>query len=240
MEKYLYEDLYTLEEKHWWHISKRNMVSSLISKYITNKNPQILDIGCGTGKNVEMLSRIGTAWGLDNSVDAIEFCRKRGLKNIKLGQSSKTGFENSSFDAVTLLDVLEHVDEDPTLKEIRRILRDNQFLIITVPAFSWLWSKWDQVLHHKRRYTKQSLRKVLERNNFKIEKISYMYSFLVLPALLIRFIKSLFFKDYYPSDFKLSSPSVNNLLIRISNIERFFIENANIPFGTSLVCIAKK
>ena len=240
MEKYLYEDLYTLEEKHWWHLSKRRLVLNLVHKYTQDANPQILDIGCGTGKNLEALSKVGQAWGLDNSKEAIEFCRKRGLENVKIGQSFKTDFEKSSFDLVTALDILEHVDDSKSLKEIFRILKNGKFLIITVPAFPWLWSNWDEILHHKRRYTKKSLQLVLEKNKFKVLKISYMYSFLVLPAVIIRFIKSLFFKDYYPSDFKLSSPIINELLTKVADLERIFIKKGGVPFGTSLICVAKK
>lgn len=240
MEKYLYEDLYNLEEKHWWHIAKRKVILNLTSSFLKTRRPKVLDIGCGTGKNVEVFGQIGTTYGIDNSPEAINFCQSRSLANIKLGTSEETGFSQNHFDLITLLDVLEHTDEDKTLAEVARILKNDGILTITVPAFSWLWSQWDVVLHHKRRYTKTTLTQALERNGFQVLKISYMYSFLVLPAVFIRFIKSIFYKKHYPSDFKISSPLINYILLFLVYLELKIMQKFSIPIGTSLVCIAQK
>ena len=240
MQKYLYQDLYELEDIHWWHKAKRKLVSLLLEKYLNGKPSKILDIGCGTGKNLEVFSKFGQVFGIDNSTDAIAFCKKRGLKGVTLGSIEKIPYKNSSFEIITALDVLEHVDDSKALREISRILKKEGVLIITVPAFQWLWSKWDEVLYHKRRYTEKTLSKILKNNGFKIVKTSYIYSFLVLPSLIIRGIKKIFYKDYYPSDFKLSNKIINDFLITLANIERIFIINFKIPFGTSVVAVAKK
>lgn len=240
MKKYLYEDLFLLEDKHWWHISKRRIVHKLIEKYNTKENPKILDIGCGTGKNMEDLQNLGSIYGLDSSPEALRFCKKRGLNNLILGSAEKTKLKNNFFDIITILDVLEHTDDKKTLKEVHRILRDDGLIIITVPAFSWLWSNWDIVLHHKRRYTKKNLTGVFKKEGLQIIKISYMYSFLVLPVLIIRALKSLFLKKSYSSDFKLSSPFLNLIMNKITNIESFFIMLTSIPIGTSIIVVAKK
>jgi ubiquinone/menaquinone biosynthesis C-methylase UbiE len=240
MEKYLYEDLYKLEDKHWWHRSKRKICLELIQEYSKKKNLRILDIGCGTGKNVEAFSSLGEVWGLDNSKEAIMFCKKRGLKNLKLGNLDKTGFKDGYFDVVTMLDVLEHLeDQDKALNEIKRILRPNGILIITVPAFSWLWSQWDVVLHHKRRYSNNLLHKVVTRNGLEVLKLSYLYSFLVLPSLIIRVIKSRLNKKSYGSDFSLSNSFIDSILLTLVIIEQSFLKIASIPFGTSLICVSR-
>ena len=242
MKKYLYQDLFELEEVHWWHIAKRKICLALIKKYVkTRSNFKVLDIGCGTGKNLEEFCKFGKAFGIDTSIDAIRFCReKRGLKNVTLASAQKTGFSYDSFDVVCILDVLEHTDDKKTLKEIHRILKPGGLLLITVPAFNFLWSRWDEVLHHRRRYTKDSLEKILSFTNFEVVKISYMYSFLVVPLIVIRFIKSFLFKNHYPSDFKISNKILNKVMISVSALESNLIFNSSIPFGTSLVCVAKK
>ena len=240
MQKYLYKDLYNLEETHWWHISKRRAVQNLIRKYNLSLNPKILDIGCGTGKNMEGLLKYGVVWGLDNSSDAIRFCKMRGLKNLKLGSAEKTNLKDESFNIITLLDVLEHTDDNKTLKEMHRILKREGLLIITAPAYLWLWSDWDRVLHHKKRYTLNTLNEILATNNFSPVKMTYLYSFLVLPVLIIRKIKQKFSKDFYQSDFKLSTPLLNFLLNNLSRLEFFLAENFFIPFGTSILVVAKK
>lgn len=241
MQKYLYVDLYNLEETHWWHKAKRNLVIHFLTDHLKNKrNNKILDVGCGTGKNIETFTKVGTVWGIDSSKEAINFCKKRGLRNITLGNIEKIPFDKEFFDCVTTLDVLEHVDDSKALKEIYRVLKKSGIAVATVPAFPKLWSRWDEVLHHKRRYTQKTLKSVLQKNGFKIVKISYIHSFLFLPVLIIRTVKNLIHKNYYPSDFKLSNKVINYLLENIANLEKFFIINAQVPFGTSLIVVAQK
>lgn len=240
MQKYLYQDLYNLEETHWWHINKRELIGFFAKHKLLNKKGKILDVGCGTGKNIETFSKLGECWGIDTSPDAIAFCKKRGIEKVIKGNIEKIPFPKQSFNVITALDVLEHVDDSKSLKEIYRVLKSNGIIIITVPALPQLWSRWDEVLHHKRRYTKKSLEKILQENNFKVLKISYVYSFMILPVFLIRLIKKIYFKDYYPSDFKLSNPLINYLLSRICKFEKYFVTRATVPIGTSLVTIARK
>lgn len=240
MEKYLYEDLNNLEESHWWHISKKLLCLLLISKFSKGRDLKILDVGCGTGINILTLKKVGLVSGIDCSREAIKYCQSRGLKKVSLGNVYHTNYPDGSFDLVTLLDVLEHTDDRRSLMEINRILKKQGLLLLTVPAFSWVWSRWDVVLHHRRRYNKLMLTQVLEENGFKILKISYLYSFLLIPALLIRLVKTLFLKSYYPSDFKLSSPLINKIGLFLAAIERKIFLNYSLPFGTSLVCLAQK
>lgn len=244
MEKYLYQDLYILEDTHWWHKAKRNIVSQLLKSYVVNKGKplKILDIGCGAGKNLESLSRFGETFGIDNSPEAIKFCKKRKLANqVYLRNSDNTKFPNNYFDIVVLLDVLEHVDEKPTLVEINRILKPNGLLILTVPAFSWLWSQWDVVLHHKRRYNASQLLISLTQNNFKPLKTTYLHSFLIPPIIIIRSIKSkLKASKEYSSDFQINSSLINTILFLLSRIEAMIINFFSIPFGTSIVSLSIK
>lgn len=241
MNKYLYADLYELEDKHWWHIAKRKTCLALLRKYLIVKNPKILDVGCGTGKNVEEFSKLGQAYGLDNSPDALQFCKeKRGLKNISLGDAEKTGFDEKMFDVLSMLDVLEHTDDTKTLKEARRILKDSGYLLITVPAYQWMWSNWDVALHHKRRYTKGQIVGLLERNGFEIVKASYLYSFLLLPVYVVRKIKNVLGGENYSSDFKIGLPVADKVLGVIADVERLIAFTFGVPFGLSIIVIARK
>lgn len=240
MQQYLYQDLYQLEESHWWHKNKRELVFFFIKQNITDKKNRILDVGCGTGKNIEVFSKLGECWGIDTSPSAIAFCKKRGIKKTIKGNIEQIPFSSQSFNVITALDVLEHVDDSKSLKEIYRVLKKGGVIIATVPAFPKLWSKWDEVLHHKRRYTSKSLKRILQENKFKIIKISYFYLFLIIPIFLVRLVKNFFFKNYYPSDFKLSNNTINYLLRNISGFERFFIPFLSLPFGTSLIVVARK
>lgn len=241
MRKYLYKDLYQLEDKHWWHVSKRRAVVGCIQSYLKNTNPRILDIGCGTGKNLEQLKKYGKIYGLDNSKEAIKFCNQRGLKNIRLGKAENMPFKSDSFNLITLLDVLEHTDDNKTLNEVYRVLEKDGLLILTVPAFSWLWSDWDKVLHHKRRYNLNNLAKLLQKHSFTVSYATYLYSFLVLPALIIRQIKQKFLKsEKYSSDFKLSNDLLNKIIGVMANIEFKIVQKIPLPLGTTILVVAKK
>lgn len=239
MHKYLYRDLYELEEKHWWHLSKRKELIEFVNR-LDLKNSNILEIGCGTGKNLEVLSKYGKTWGLDNSSEAIKYCKRRGLNNLVLGEAEDMPFAKGKFNLIILLDVLEHTYDDKTIGEISRILAPKGYLIVTVPAFSWLWSQWDVVLKHKRRYEKNELISKLNIGGFEIKKISYVYIFLMLPVLIVRLIKSRIFKKEYPSDFKLGGSLSNWLFIQLCNIERIIRSKIELPFGTSIICLAQK
>lgn len=238
MNKNLYQDLYELEEKHWWHISKRELCQKVIAKYF--KGGKIVDIGCGTGKNVESFSKFGEVWGIDNSEEALKFCKKRGLEHVSKGDAEKSNLPSNAFSLVTLLDVLEHTDDTKTLKEIRRILKKDGLLLITVPAYQWMWSQWDVELHHKRRYTKEGLEKLLSKSGYEIVLSSYRQSFMVLPVYLFRKIKTFFKPLDYGSDFKIGSPFINVPLLYVTKLEHEFVTTAGVPFGVSILTLARK
>ena len=235
----LYQDMYITENTHWWHKAKRKFVKLFITQNIKKTDIKILDVGCGTGKNMEELSSSGEVWGVDISDEALLFCKKRHLTNVKKGEAEILPFDNDTFDIVCALDVLEHVDDMTAIKEIGRVLNSNGHVIITVPAFSWLWSKWDEVLHHKRRYTREKIRKILEENGFIILRNTYIHSFLVIPSLIIRKLKQLQSKDY-SSDFQINNSFSNTFLSFISELELMWINRYDMPFGTSVLCIAQK
>jgi len=239
MRKDLYKDLYTKEETHWWHRSKRRFVKQFITTYAEKKSNSILDIGCGTGKNMEELALYGDIWGIDTSSDALSFCKKRGLTHIKKGRAERLPFKNNTFDIVCALDVLEHVDDKVVVKEVKRVLKESGFIVITVPAYNWLWSKWDEILHHKRRYTKKSLEKVLKNEGLYILRNTYIHSLLLIPLYIIRKIKQLQ-SNAYSSDFRISNSIINKTLFALSKLEQRWINRYDMPFGTSVLCIAQK
>lgn len=235
----LYEDLYKTEDVHWWHKAKRRFVKQLITTHIHKKSLTILDVGCGTGKSMDELSSLGGVWGVDISDEALLFCKKRNLTHVKKGEAEHLPFQKDFFDVVCALDVLEHVDDEASIREIKRVLKNNGFIIISVPAFSWLWSKWDEVLHHKRRYDKKQLERILKKEGFAILKNTYIHSFLVIPILIIRKLKQLQHKQY-TSDFQVNNGVLNRLCSFLSELEQIWINRYDMPFGTSVLCIAQK
>jgi len=240
MQSYLYDDLYELEDTHWWHLAKRRLVFALIHRYATREHPRILDIGCGTGKNIEAWSRLGFTAGIDIEPRAIAYCRKRGIAHVRRGKAERSGLLRSSVNVVTMLDVLEHTDDTLVLPEIARILSEHGILIVTVPAYPWLWSTWDVVLHHRRRYTKNELCRTLSAYGLNPLYASYVFSFLPIPVIIVRLIKSRLPKNRYGSDFRLTSGVINRILYILSVLEQYVMRIVPLPLGTSIVCVAQK
>src|SRR6185503_4295362 len=167
MQAHHYPILYQVEDTHWWYVGRRRIIQSLVEKIVATLNtpePRILDVGCGTGANLKMLAAYGRAEGVDISPQAVEFCHERGLDSVKLGAAEDLPQENDSFELVTALDVIEHLDDDVAgLREMRRVLRRDGRVLLFVPAFMFLWGVQDDVSHHRRRYTLPSLLRRLKR-----------------------------------------------------------------------------
>lgn len=231
--------MYQTESHHFWHKAKREYVGKMIETYGRNGGKDLLDVGCGTGQNMEELAKMGTVFGVDSSDEALAFCKKRGLSNLKKGFAEKIPHKSEQFDVATILDVLEHVNDIKAVEEIGRVLKKRGIAIVTVPAFSWLWSKWDEVLGHKKRYTKKTLPSLFHEAGWEVKKTTYIHSFLVIPTLMIRTIKSKQSREY-TSDFQLMNPFINKILHTLSHLEQMVVTRYDMPFGTSLLCVVQK
>jgi len=245
MNKKEYRRLYELESSYWWYIGRREIIKSLLAKISLNKNSHILEIGCGTGGNLEILSQFGEVTGLDNSPEAIEFCQKRGFRNCLLGDAENINFPERSFDLIAALDLLEHInDEQKVLKEIHRALKDDGYFLIMVPAYQFLWSEHDEALHHKRRYALPGLRDKLLKANFDIVSASYFIFFTALAFFIYRILRKIFSdgkkkENQKKTDYLLLPNFLNNFLISLLKLEAFLSKYITFPFGISIACIAK-
>src|SRR5712691_3232824 len=161
MQAHTYAIMREVEDQHWWYVGRRRIIASWVEnvcREIGKQRPRILDVGCGTGANLQMLAEFGAAEGVDVSTEALDFCRARGLAEVKQGEAESLPFEDASFDLVTGLDVVEHLDDDIAgLSEMRRVLRPEGRAVLFVPAFMFLWGVQDDISHHRRRYTRAEL-----------------------------------------------------------------------------------
>jgi dolichyl-phosphate beta-glucosyltransferase len=237
-----YRYMYDLEEYHWWFVSRRNLIISM-NKSLDISSPSILDIGCGTGGNLQEFAKLGNSFGLDASMQAVEFCKKRGLKNVIECSAEKIAYRDNTFDVITCLDVLEHLpDPVEALREMKRVLKDSGKIIITVPAFRILWSQHDDALGHLRRYERESLICDLTEAGFQIEKMGFLYFlsfFAVAPIRLIR--KFLVPGIKLRSDTTTLPPKpLNEFMKFLFNIEIRLSRKFGLPFGTTLYAVACK
>ncbi len=240
--RHTYRILYQVEETHWWHRGRRRIIESFvreICKDFKNRRPRILDVGCGTGGNLNLLSQFGDAEGVDVSADALDFCRQRGLENVRLGAAEKLPYEDGRFDLVTALDVVEHIDDDVAgLREFRRVLKPDGRILLFVPTFMFLWGIQDDVSHHRRRYRLQELREVVEQAGFEVERATYANITFFLPIFLGRKLMSITGLRT-ESENNINVSALNGLFGRIFGAESAALRYLDFPFGVSGLCVAR-
>lgn len=243
MELEEYAKMYELEEGYWWFKGKRKLISSWIEKhYGGRKRLRLLDVGCGTGIVMKMVGRYGEVYGLDFSKEAITFCKKRGLKNLKKGSADNLPYKDGFFDAVTILDVLSSrwVKDQNAVKEIFRVLKKGGRIFITDSAMKCLWlSRHDMAFQTAKRYNKREMIEMVENAGFHIEKISYFNTGLFLLVFISRKINNLVGKGA-KSDVKRINPLLNWLLFAYYSSEISLLKYISYPFGVSLFVVGRK
>jgi SAM-dependent methyltransferase len=243
MKEHTYPIMFRVEQSHWWYTGRRKILSSFVEDIcsrVTDRRPHILDVGCGTGANLLMLSQYGDAEGVDVSEDALAFCRERGLENVKLGAAEELPYDDGTFDLVTALDVVEHLDDDLAgLREMRRVLRPGGRVLLFVPTFMFLWGLQDDVSNHRRRYRMPELGRVLEQAGFEIERATYANIMFFMPILAMRKLMRLT-GIKAESENNINVPALNGVLAHMLGAESLLLKYANIPFGVSGLCVARK
>src|SRR5205085_3286633 len=243
MMEHTYPILFRVEQSHWWYIGRRKIIANFVAdicRRVTDRRPRILDVGCGTGANLLMLSKYGDAEGVDVSEDALAFCRERGLDKVRLGAGEELPYDDATFDLVTAFDVVEHMDNDLAgLKEMRRVLRPGGRVLLFVPTFMFLWGLQDEVSNHRRRYRLPELRRVLEQAGFEVERTTYANITFFLPILLIRkFMRLTGIRT--DTENSINMPLLNGVFGALLGAESTMLRYLNLPFGVSGLCVAKK
>jgi SAM-dependent methyltransferase len=239
VEDAIYQQLYDLEDGHWWFRGRRAVLWALLRRAGLPAVPRVLDAGCGTGRNLAEFGALGTAQGVDPSPAAIEFCRRRGLTGVTAAGIEELPFEDGAFDLILATDVLEHVQRDDlAAAELRRVAAPGAVLVVTVPAYRWLWSQHDDSHHHLRRYTAPALRSRLAAAGWRAEVLTYFNSLLLPPIALVRLLARR--RAAQRTDYQLTGGLVNRLLELPMRAEAALIERgARFPAGVSIGMVCR-
>jgi SAM-dependent methyltransferase len=238
MERLAYREMAELDQKHWWYRARRKVLADLIRREASPPpDARILEIGCGTGHNFEVLKQFG-------SVDAIELDdESRAIAEQRLGRKIMTSplpelaGVRDGYDLVAALDVIEHIDDDAAaLAVIATKLKPGGKFVMAVPAHRWMWSAHDVVNHHKRRYSKVGLKRLVEGSPMKLEKIGYFNSLLFPLAVAQRLASKARGKD--DAEVKLPSAPLNRALESVFGAERHLVGRLPLPPGLSLFAVA--
>jgi SAM-dependent methyltransferase len=245
MDASMYRDFAELHEaRHWWFVGRRRILAALISSWLPpGRDLRILDIGCGTGGMIPLLSEYGRVTGIDPAEAAIRYSKQRYDVTAELLRMDFPAEVPASrdFDLVTLFDVLEHLDDDAlALARAGSLLRGGGLLLVTVPAHRYLWSPHDEINQHRRRYERGELRARLEQSGFRIERLSY-YNMLLFPVVYAaRLLRRRLNPTDRRSDFRIGNDWVNNRLADLFGAERMLLKHWDLPVGVSLLAMARK
>lgn len=243
MDRTLYRNYFEADKNHWLMRGRRQILSDLLEYYTGRSSIKVLDLACGVGHTVAELAAVGhDAHGVDISAEAVRLGEVYGVKNLKFLDSSRTLHPNDHFDAVLLVDLLEHLkDESWAMDEAYRILRPGGIAIIVTPAFKFLWGIHDEMSNHYRRYNMAELLAVVAQTpGFKVVKKSYFNTLLFVPIVAFRLLRKLFRINVQKSDFSIGDSFLNSLFGGIFAIERRIIPHAELPFGISTLLVLKK
>ena len=227
------------ESRHWWFTGRRRILTRVIESLRLPGNARILEIGSGTGGNLKMLSRFGkvSSVEMDETARAIAAEKTGGVFDIRDGvcPTNMPFKPDEKFDLICLFDVLEHIEDDvAALACLKELLADGGRVLVTVPAYQWLWSAHDQFLHHKRRYSSRELKAKLDETGFSAGNISHFNTFLFPLAAGARMLDRLSGRST-ASGTSVPGSFVNSIFYAIFSFERFFLGWMSFPFGVSII-----
>lgn len=243
MESHIYQGLARIEDTHWWYVGRRAIIERLVPAPAAAEGKAVLSVGCGTGSEMAFLGRYGTVTGIDADRSAVDFCAAHGhATNVVLGSAEKLPFSDGAFDFVFALDVLEHLgDEVAGVREAWRVLKAGGVFVVTVPAMPWLWSPADARAHHLRRYTKPRLAALLTGQGIHPERLSYFNTLLFPLVAAVKLATHVFEpRSAASAEVGLPPPGINRILKNIFSSERALLARFNLPFGVSIVAVARK
>lgn len=238
-----------IEDWHFWYAVRRDLLDLFAQQGLQGRRraatslapPRILDIGCGTGGNSLALARHGEVIGFDVSDRAFRISMDRPYRHRVVGSAERLPFADRCFDLVSALDVLEHLDDDlAAASELHRVLTPSGAAVVFVPAFQALWGQNDVMSHHRRRYTKETLSRVLTAAGFDLEYLGYFNLLLFLPTLLVRKLERFMPGTAQRLEYQERPSLLNSLLTAVFRAEIPVLKRASLPLGTSVCCLARK
>jgi SAM-dependent methyltransferase len=237
-----YAALHEVQEHHWWYAARRTILAGVLRGLKAEGLPEgsLYDLGCGVGANLPVFEEFGPVIGIDTSPEAVAFARSRGHRDVRQADLNRLeGLEEGSASVVVLADVIEHLpDERPCLEAAKRLLKPGGALVVTVPAFMFLWGPADEINHHYRRYTESQLRRVIS-PLFDIRQTTYFNSLLFGLVAAGRLAERVLKRG---GDDAVAVPPepLNTALRTIFAAEAPLLKRLRLPVGVSILCVARK
>lgn len=241
----LLESTYRAEEHHFWFRGFRQFVLPLISEAVAGvSHPRILDAGCGTGRNLAMLAPFGRAWGVDLNALGLSFAARKGRRTVARATVTALPFPDRAFDLVTSFDVLYALDDEQepaAFAEMGRVLKPGGAVVINVAAMDVARGGHSAALGaERRRYTLATMRRSLDRAGLRPVRLTYTNASLFPMLVGVRVMQRLTGWPVPGIELEVPSAPVNGLLRGMLSLEARAVRHVNMPFGSSVLCLARK
>lgn len=241
MDPKAYVEMASTEDVHWWFVARRHIIRSLLRSTLERGPREILEVGAGTGGNLKMLSEFGRVAAMEMNESARALAREKVTEEVRIEYGrcpDDLPFKDDRFDLICMFDVLEHIDQDvQCLRSLASKLKPQGRIVITVPAYQWMWGPHDEHLHHIRRYTATTLTQSLHESGYHVDRISY-FNTLLFPLAVAARLKDRVLTGKNATGVSTPAPIMNNLMRAVFSLESRMLSKVNLPFGVSLLAIA--
>ncbi|MES2497622.1 MAG: class I SAM-dependent methyltransferase [Pseudomonadota bacterium] len=239
MDRATYDRMAEIDKDHWWFVARRRIIATLIDRHRPKPGPmRILEVGAGTGSNLELLQRYGAVDAIEPDDGARAFAEQRSGLTIKGGYLPHVPLDDGAYDLIVLLDVLEHIPGDvEALTYLRTKLAPGGRILVTVPGAPWMWSAHDVAHHHQRRYTAAQLRAVFGQAGLQPRFLTHFNSVLFPLIAAVRLLGKV--RGKAEGDDAMPSKPVNAALTALFGAERFWVASVPVPFGVSLAIVGE-
>ena len=241
MDRQAYTEMAEVEDKLWWYISRRKIIQKILDSFVTKKAAnRILEVGCGSGGNLNLLAQYGQLHAVEHDENMRDLAANKQLCQVLPATLPNPLPCEGQFDLICMFDVLEHIDERlESLTMIGKFMKPGGLLAITVPAYMFLWSPHDDAVHHKIRYTLTDLKKLVRAVGYEIRCASY-FNFFLFPAIVVFRLLRRWFGKPASTDFDLPNPIMNRLYTAVFGLEKYCLPGLRFPCGLSIIIIAQK